>query len=191
MDKEKAIAKAEAFKDEWEIDPKEQHGLHKPTGFEIDMGSVWYDDEDKMHYDAVVWYNEGKYPARQGTIEEMNELQRQFGILYEAGYMPGMTDEEIEEESRRIHEAAEKSRKEFQARVAAEEEWRRTHPEEYIEQSENNIRKYYAKAQAANEKWYKDRGMEFPEERKKYYEQETQKMIEKFHKEYLNKDLGR
>ena len=190
MDKEKAIAKAEAFKDDWEIDPKRRKGLHKPTGFEIYMGSIWR-DENGMHYDAVLGYKKGNYPARQGTIEEMNELQRQFGILYEAGYMPGMTKEEREEESRRIHEDAEKSRKEFQARVAAEEEWQRTHPEEYIEQSENNIRKYYAKAQAANEKWYKDRGMEFPEERKKYYEQETQKMIEKFHKEYLNKDLGR
>ena len=150
MDEKEAQREAEAFKDEWDIDPKEQHGLHKPTGFEIDMGSVWYDDEDKMHYDAVVWYNEGKYPARQGTIEEMNELQRQFGILYEAGYMPGMTDEEIEEEYRKIDEAVAKSRAWHEARVAAEEEWQRTHPEEFQKQIEENLKA----ARRRKAQWY-------------------------------------
>ena len=190
MDKEKAIAKAEAFKDEWEIDRLEGTAYHKPTGFKLSLGAVWRDEKGERQFEVLHWY-EKNIPGAKQDMKEVNRLLKEFGILYEAGYMPPLTKEEQEEEYRKIDEAEEKVRKEFQARVAAEEEWRRTHPEEYIEQSENNIRKYYAKAQAANEKWYKDRGMEFPEERKKYYEQETQKMIEKFHKEYLNKDLGR
>ena len=142
MDKAKAIETASKFKEDWEIDPKEQHGLHKRTGFEIDLGSVWYDEEGQMKYDAVFWYNEG-YKDREGTIEEINELQRQFGILYEAGYMPGKTDEEYEEEYRKIDEREEKLRAEFQAQAAKEEEWRRTHPEEYIAQVEANVKDYY------------------------------------------------
>ncbi len=159
MDEKEAQREAEAFKDEWEIDPKEQHGLHKPTGFEIDMGSVWYDDEDKMHYDAVVWYNEGKYPARQGTIEEMNELQRQFGILYEAGYMPGKTDEEYEEEYRKIDEAVERSKAWHQAQAAKEEEWRRTHPEEY----QAMIKKNLENARKRKIQWFLDRDLPVPD----------------------------
>ena len=190
MDKEKAIAKAEAFKDDWEIDRLEGTAYHKPTGFKLSLGAVWRDEKGERQFEVLHWY-EKNIPEAKQDMKEVNRLLKEFGILYEAGYMPPLTKEEIEEEYRKIDEAVAKSRAWHEARVAAEEEWQRTHPEEYIEQSENNIRKYYAKAQAANEKWYKDRGMEFPEERKKYYEQETQKMIEKFHKEYLNKDLGR
>ena len=38
MDKEKAIAKAEAFKDDWEIDRLEGTAYHKPTGFKLSLG---------------------------------------------------------------------------------------------------------------------------------------------------------
>ena len=158
MDKEKAIAKAEAFKDDWEIDPKRRKGLHKPTGFEIYMGSIWR-DENGMHYDAVLGYKKGNYPARQGTIEEMNELQRQFGILYEAGYMPGMTKEEREEEYRKIDEAVAKSRAWHEARVAAEEEWQRTHPEEFQKQIEENLKA----ARRRKAQWYIDHDLPVPD----------------------------
>lgn len=158
MDKEKAIAKAEAFKEDWEIDPKEQHGLHKRTGFEIDLGSVWYDEEGQMKYDAVFWYNEG-YKDREGTIEEINELQRQFGILYEAGYMPGKTDEEYEEEYRKIDEAVERSKAWHQAQAAKEEEWRRTHPEEY----QAMIKKNLENARKRKIQWFLDRDLPVPD----------------------------
>lgn len=182
MDKETAIKKAAGFKDDWEIDPKRRKGFHKPTGFEIYMGSVWRNAEG-MHYDAVIGYRAGNYPDRKETKEEINELQRQFGILYEAGYMPGRTKEEKEEESRRIHEEAEQARAEFQAQVAKEEEWRRTHPEEYQKEIEQNIRNYFAKMQQDDEKWYHDRGREMPEESKERYAKKTEEMIEKFHRE--------
>ena len=110
MDKAKAIEAASKFKENWEIDSKKRIGVHKPTGFEIHMGPIWRDENGKRKYDAIFSYRAGDYPQREGTIEEINELQRQFGILYEAGYMPGMSKEEREEESRRIHEEAAKKR---------------------------------------------------------------------------------
>ena len=158
MDKETAIKKAAGFKDDWEIDPKKRKGFHKPTGFEIYMGSVWRNAEG-MHYDAVIGYRAGNYPDRKETKEEK------------------------EEESRRIHEEAEQARAEFQAQVAKEEEWRRTHPEEYQKEIEQNIRNYFAKMQQDDEKWYHDRGREMPEESKERYAKKTEEMIEKFHRE--------
>ncbi len=187
MDRETALKKASEFKDDWEIDPQRKKGFHKPTGFEIYMGSIWRNAEG-MHYDAVIGYRAGNYPDRKETKEEINELQRQFGILYEAGYMPGRTREEKEEESRRIDEAVARSRAWHDAQVAKEKAWRQNHPEEYKREVEQNIHNYFAQKQQAAEKWYQDRGKEMPEENKKYYEQETKKMIEKFHREQATKN---
>ena len=161
MNRETAIKKAAEFKDDWEIDPKRRKGFHKPTGFEIYMGSVWRNAEG-MHYDAVIGYRAGNYPDRKETKEEINELQRQFGILYEAGYMPGRTKEEKEEESRRIHEEAEQARAEFQAQVAKEEEWRRTHPEEYQKEIEQNRKA----ARARERQWFIDHELPVPDKYK-------------------------
>ncbi len=158
MEKEKAIKEAEAFREDWELDGKKRRGKHKLTGFEIYMGAAWRDKKG-LHYDAVIGYRDGDYPARQGTIEEINELQRQFGILYEAGYLPGMTKEEKAEESRRIHEEGEKSRAEFQAEVARQQEWIRTHPKEY----EEWVKKNRENARKRKIQWFLDHELPIPD----------------------------
>ncbi len=92
-------------------------------------------------------------------MKEVNRLLKEFGILYEAGYMPPLTKEEQEEEYRKIDEAEEKVRKEFQARVAAEEEWRRTHPEEFQKQIEENLKA----ARKRKAQWYIDYDLPVPD----------------------------
>ncbi len=182
MDKETAIKKAAKFKDDWEIDRLQGLAYNKPTGFMLSLGAVWRDSKGKRQFQVLHWYKED-VPGAQKTSEEVNRLLKEFGILYEAGYMPPLTKEEKEEESRRIHEEAEQARAEFQAQVAKEEEWRRTHPEEYQKEIEQNIRNYFAKMQQDDEKWYHDRGREMPEESKERYAKKTEEMIEKFHRE--------
>ena len=90
MDREKAQKLAEAFKDDWEIDPKAQHGLHKKTGFEIFMGGTYYDDEGHAHYECMFRATQ-EHPEEELTDEVIRRLQREAAILKEAGYMPGRT----------------------------------------------------------------------------------------------------
>ena len=123
MDKETAIKKAAKFKDDWEIDRLQGLAYNKPTGFMLSLGAVWRDSKGKRQFQVLHWYEED-VPGAQRISEEINRLLKEFGILYEAGYMPPLTKEEKEEESRRIHEEAEQARAEFQAQVAKEEEWK-------------------------------------------------------------------
>ena len=159
MDKSKAQKLAEAFKDDWEIDPKAQHGLHKKSGFEIDLGSTWYQN-DELHYTSVFWYNPGY--GRDGEpvdAHEVTELQREFGILYEAGYMPGRTEQEQAQENLRIEKEAEQTRKEFAAKAQAQSRYWQEHPEEYQEYIKSNREKYEAKKKETEQKWYQERGI--------------------------------
>ncbi len=187
MDRETALKKASKFKDDWEIDRRQGLAYNKPTGFMLSLGAVWIDSKGERQFQVLHWYKED-IPGAQRTSAEINRLLKEFGILYEAGYMPPLTKEEKEEENRRIHEEAEQARAEFQTQVAREKAWRQNHPEEYKREIEQNIHNYFAQKQQAAEKWYQDRGKEMPEENKKYYEQETKKMIEKFHREQATKN---
>ena len=164
MDREKAQKLAEAFKDDWEIDPKEQHGLHKKTGFEIDLGPIWYQD-DELHYSSIFWYNSGYgHDGEPVSEEEVNELQREFGILYEAGYMSGPTEEEREQEYLQIDREAAKVREELHQEALRQEKYWEEHPQEYEEFVANNRRMYAEKKRTEELKWYKDRGFTPPKE---------------------------
>ena len=113
MDREKAQKLAEAFKDDWEIDPKARRGLHKKTGFEIFMGGTYYDDEGHAHYECMFRATQ-EHPEEELTDEVIRRLQREAAILKEAGYMPGRTKYEQEQENLRIDREAAKVREEFE-----------------------------------------------------------------------------
>ena len=134
MDKEKAIAKAEAFKDDWEIDRLEGTAYHKPTGFKLSLGAVWRDEKGERQFEVLHWY-EKNIPGAKQDMKEVNRLLKEFGILYEAGYMPPLTKEE------------------------QEEEWRRTHPEEFQKQIEENLKA----ARKCKAQWYIDHDLPVPD----------------------------
>lgn len=143
------------------IDRLQGLAYNKPTGFMLSLGAVWRDSKGKRQFQVLHWYKED-VPGAQRTSEEVNRLLKEFGILYEAGYMPPLTKEEKEEESRRIHEEAEQARAEFQAQVAKEEEWRRTHPEEYQKEIEQNRKA----ARAREHQWFIDHELPVPDKYK-------------------------
>ena len=159
MDREKAQKLAEAFKDDWEIDPKEQHGLHKKTGFEIFMGGTYYDDEGHAHYECMFRATQ-EHPEEELTDEVIRRLQREAAILKEAGYMPGRTKYEQEQENLRIDREAAKVREEFEREARRQKKYWEEHPQEYEEFVANN-RRMYAEKQL---KWYKDHGLIPPKE---------------------------
>ena len=158
MDKSKAQKLAETFKDDWEIDPKAQHGLHKKSGFEIYMGSLYHDEDGHLRYDCMFRTTRAN-PEEKLTDEVFKRLQREFGILYEAGYMPGRTEQEQAQENLRIDKEAEQTRKEFAAEAQAQSRYWQEHPEEYQEYIKSNREKYEAKKKEAEQKWYQERGI--------------------------------
>ena len=163
MDREKAQKLAEAFKDDWEIDPKEQHGLHKKTGFEIFMGGTYYDDEGHAHYECMFRATQ-EHPEEELTDDVIKRLQREAAILKEAGYMPGRTKYEQEQENLRIDREAAKVREELHQEALRQEKYWEEHPQEYEEFVANNRRMYEEKKRAEELKWYKDRGFTPPKE---------------------------
>ena len=163
MDREKAQKLAEAFKDDWEIDPKAQHGLHKKTGFEIFMGGTYYDDEGHAHYECMFRATQ-EHPEEELTDEVIRRLQREAAILKEAGYMPGRTKYEQEQEYLRIDREAAKVREEFEREARRQKKYWEEHPQEYEEFVANNRRMYEEKKRAEELKWYKDRGFTPPKE---------------------------
>lgn len=163
MDREKAQKLAEAFKDDWEIDPKAQHGLHKKTGFEIFMGGTYYDDEGHAHYECMFRATQ-EHPEEELTDEVIRRLQREAAILKEAGYMPGRTKYEQEQENLRIDREAAKVREEFEREARRQKKYWEEHPQEYEEFVANNRRMYEEKKRAEELKWYKDRGFTPPKE---------------------------
>ena len=163
MDREQAQKLAETFKDNWEIDPKEQSGLHKKTGFEIFMGGTYYDDEGHARYECMFRATQ-EHPEEELTDEVIRKLQREFAILYEAGYMPGLTEEEQEQEYLRIDREEERVREEFIKEARRQKKYWEDHPQEYEEFIANNRRMYEEKKRAEELKWYKDRGFTPPKE---------------------------
>lgn len=163
MDREKAQKLAEAFKDDWEIDPKAQHGLHKKSGFEIFMGGTYYDDEGHAHYECMFRATQ-EHPEEELTDEVIRRLQREAAILKEAGYMPGRTKYEQEQENLRIDREAAKVREEFEREARRQKKYWEEHPQEYEEFVANNRRMYEEKKRAEELKWYKDRGFTPPKE---------------------------
>lgn len=163
MDREKAQKLAEAFKDDWEIDPKARRGLHKKTSFEIFMGGTYYDDEGHAHYECMFRATQ-EHPEEELTDEVIRRLQREAAILKEAGYMPGRTKYEQEQENLRIDREAAKVREEFEREARRQKKYWEEHPQEYEEFVANNRRMYEEKKRAEELKWYKDRGFTPPKE---------------------------
>lgn len=163
MDREKAQKLAEAFKDDWKIDPKARRGLHKKTGFEIFMGGTYYDDEGHAHYECMFRATQ-EHPEEELTDEVIRRLQREAAILKEAGYMPGRTKYEQEQENLRIDREAAKVREELHQEALRQEKYWEEHPQEYEEFVANNRRMYEEKKRNEELKWYKDRGFTPPKE---------------------------
>ena len=159
MDREQAQKLAEAFKDDWEIDPKARRGLHKKTGFEIFMGGTYYDDEGHARYECMFRATQ-EHPEEELTDEVIRKLQREAAILKEAGYMPGRTKYEQEQENLRIDREAAKVREESLKEALRQEKYWKEHPQEYEEFIANN-RRMYAEKQL---QWYKDHGLVPPKE---------------------------
>ncbi len=158
MEKEKAIKEAEAFKEDWELDRWEGLAYNKPTGLMISLGSVWRDKDGHRQFQVIHWYKD-EVPGAQRTAAEVNRLLKEFGILYEAGYMPPLTKEERAIKDRLIDKGVEESRKWHQAEVARQQEWIRTHPKEY----EEWVKKNRENARKRKIQWFLDHELPIPD----------------------------
>ncbi len=164
MDKEKAKRKAESFKEEWEIYPKEESAVHKKTQIKFSLEDVFEDSMGKKRYSVSAQFvGDPRDPSIPSTpFDKVGPLERQFAILYEAGYLPGKTLEELEEEARRNHEEVLKLREQHEREADEQAKYWQEHPEEYEEMIRKNIEDYN-REQA---EWYIRRGWPVPDKYK-------------------------